>query len=334
MRIRLLNESETRALISPAQALAGCREAFAKLARSEVELPDVLTIEVKSRHGEVHAKGGYLHGAPRFSIKVATGFYDNPARGLPTTSGGVWVFSAETGFLEVMILDNGYLTELRTGAAGALAADLLARKSIGTAGVVGAGVQARYQLEALLLVRDPGRILVAARNPARADAYAREMTERLGRPIEAAPTIEALVRQSDLIITATPADRPIVRDEWVRPGTHITAMGSDIPHKRELEAALLGRAKVVVDRLSQCLTQGELHHAIAAGVLRAEDVYAELGEIAAGMKPGRTSESEITIADLTGVGVLDAAVANVVAEAAEREGIGRWIETDPSAGSA
>ena len=135
-----------------------------------------------------------------------------------------------------------------------------------------------------------------------------------------------LVRQSNLIITATPADSPIVMAEWVQPGTHITAMGSDIPHKRELEAALLGRAKVVVDRLSQCLTQGELHHAVDAGVLRATDVHAELGEIAAGLKPGRTSDTEITIADLTGVGVLDAAVANVVAEAAERQGVGRWIE--------
>jgi ectoine utilization protein EutC len=326
MRIRLLNETETRGLISPIQAIASCRDAFAKLARSEVELPDVLTIEVKEQRGEVHAKGGYLHGAPRFSIKVATGFYNNPSRGLPTTSGGVWVFSAITGHLELMILDNGYLTELRTGAAGAVAADLLAPRTIETAGVVGAGVQARYQLEAMLQVRNPARILVAARKAAQAETYAREMSERLGRSIEVAPSIEALVRQSNLIITATPADRPIVLADWVQPGTHITAMGSDIPHKRELEAALLGRAKVVVDRLSQCLTQGELHHAVDAGVITARDVHAELGEIAAGLKPGRTSETEITIADLTGIGVLDAAVANVVAEAAVREAVGRWID--------
>lgn len=326
MRIRLLNESETRELISPAQALASCREAFAQMARGQVEQPDVLTIEVKEHRGEVHAKGGYLHGAPRFSIKVATGFYNNPARGLPTTSGGVWVFSAATGHLETMILDNGYLTELRTGAAGAVAADLLARKAVGTAGVVGAGTQARYQLEALLLVRNPERILVAARQPAQAEACAREMTERLGRPVETAASIEALVRESDLIVTTTPADRPVVRADWVQPGSHVTAMGSDMPHKQELEAALLGRAKVVVDRLSQCLTQGELHHAVAAGVLQAEDVYGELGEIAAGMKPGRLSDTEITVADLTGVGVLDAAVANVVAEAADRQDAGRWIE--------
>lgn len=164
MPTRLLSESETRRLITPARAITACRDAYAQLAQGRVEQPDVLTIEVKEHQGEVHAKGGYLHGAPRFSIKVATGFYKNPARGLPTTSGAVWVFSAETGFLELMILDNGFLTELRTGAAGAVAADLLARKTIRTAGIVGAGSQARYQLEALLHVRDLGRILVASRN--------------------------------------------------------------------------------------------------------------------------------------------------------------------------
>lgn len=327
MPIRLLTETETRRLITPKQAITACRDAYAKLAQGRVEQPDVLTIEVKEHHGEVHAKGGYLHGTARFSIKVATGFYRNSARGLPTTSGAVWVFSAETGLLELMILDNGFLTELRTGAAGAVAADLLARKTIRTAGIVGAGGQARYQLEALLQVREPERILVASRTPSRAAEYAAEMSARIGRTIEVAPSIEALVRASDLIVTTTPADAPVIRSEWVQPGTHLTAMGADMPHKRELEAALLGRATVVVDRLSQCLTQGELHHAVAAGVLRAEDVYAELGEIAAGMKPGRTSEDQITIADQTGVGVLDAAVANLVAEAAVREEVGRWLES-------
>jgi ornithine cyclodeaminase len=326
MRVRLLDEAETRRLIDPAAAIDRCREAYALLASGRVEQPDVLTIEVKEHEGEIHAKGGYLHGSPRFSIKVATGFYRNPARGLPVTSGGVWIFSAVTGLLEVLVLDNGFLTELRTGAAGAVAADLLARKSIRTVGIVGSGGQARYQLDSLLRVRNPERILVRGRSEERSRAFVAEMSERLGRSIEVAPSIEALVRAADLIVTATPADQPIIRAEWVRPGTHITAMGADMPHKRELDPALLGRAKVVVDRLSQCLTQGELHHAVEAGVMTAADVYAELGQIAAGAKPGRTSEEEITIADQTGVGALDAAVANLVAERAEREEVGRWLE--------
>jgi ectoine utilization protein EutC len=326
MPIRVLNEAETRSLITPAEAIARCRDAYARLARGRVEQPDVLTIEVKEHKGEVHAKGGYLHGEPWFSIKVATGFYDNPALGLPVTSGAVWVFSARTGRLELILLDNGYLTELRTGAAGAVAADLLARPVVDTAGIVGAGGQARYQLEALLQVRTPRRILVAGRDGARTRAYAEEMSARIGRRVEVASTVEELVRSSDLIVTCTPADTPVIHDAWVRPGSHITAMGSDMPHKRELETGLLRRAKVVADRLSQCLTQGEVHHAVAEGVLRPEDVYAELGEIAAGLKPGRTSDSEITVADQTGVGALDAAVANLVAERATRSEVGRWLE--------
>ncbi|MEO8448922.1 MAG: NAD(P)-binding domain-containing protein [Gemmatimonadota bacterium] len=326
MKVRVLNEAETRKLIGPRAAIAECREAFAKLARGEVEQPDVLTIEIPEHHGEVHGKGGYLHGAPFFSIKVATGFYENPKRGLPVTSGAVWVFDATTGLLRVMILDNGFLTELRTGAAGAIAADLLARADAATVGIVGAGTQARYQLEALLEVRAPTRVLVWSRNPARAAEYAAEMTERFGRNVEPVARAEDLVAQSDIVVTTTPADEPVVQAAWVRPGTHITAMGSDMAHKRELEASLLGGATVVADRLKQCLTQGEIHHAVAAGVLRADQVHAELGDVAAGLKPGRRSAAEITIADLTGVGVLDAAVANYVAARAEIEDVGRWIE--------
>jgi ornithine cyclodeaminase len=326
MPIRLLDEAQTKSLIDPATAIARCRDAYAQTALGTVEQPDVLTIEVRAQHGEVHAKGGYLHGSPYFSIKVATGFYRNPERGLPVTSGAVWVFDATTGFLDTIIVDHGFLTELRTGAAGAVAADLLARPDVRTAGIIGSGGQARYQLEALLAVRRPARILVASRSAERAHGYAAEMTERLGVTITVAPSVEALVKESDLIVTTTPSDSPVVRSEWVQPGTHITAMGSDMPHKRELESGLLRRAKLVVDRLSQCLTQGELHHAVADGTMRPEEVYAEIGEIAAGRKPGRTNATEITIADQTGLGILDAAVAVVVAGRAKELGVGRWLE--------
>ncbi|MFN8580219.1 MAG: hypothetical protein U0163_04480 [Gemmatimonadaceae bacterium] len=256
MRIRLLNEAEARRLVTPSHAITSCRHAYTRLALGRVEQPQVITMHVKEHRGDVHAKGGFIHGDPRFSIKVATGFYDNAAAGLPVTSGAVWVFSATTGMLECIILDNGYLTELRTGASGAIAADLLARRDVHTVGIVGAGGQARYQLEALLQVRSPGRILVASRNVPKA-TYAAEMTDLLGRPVTVAESIEALVRESDLVVTTTTAERPVVRDAWVRPGTHVTAIGADMPHKQELESALLARSRVVVDLRDQCLTQGE-----------------------------------------------------------------------------
>jgi ornithine cyclodeaminase len=326
MRVRLLDQASTRRLIGPREAIAECRAAFAMLARGEVEQPDVLTIEVKAHRGEVHAKGAYLHGAPRFSIKVATGFYDNPARGLPVTSGAVWVFDATTGLLDTLILDQGYLTELRTGAAGAVAAELLARPDVETVGMIGAGAQARYQLEALLVVRHPIRLVVWSRSRRRAEDYAGEVGPRFGLVVQVVDSAREAVEPADLVVTATSATEPVVRADWVRPGTHLTAMGSDLPHKVELEPALLGRATVVADRLAQCVTQGEIHHAIGAGVLRADQVHAELGEIAAGLKPGRRSRDEITIADLTGVGALDAAVANYVVTRAGATGAGRWLE--------
>ncbi len=326
MRIRVLNEDETRALIDPAAAIRECRAAYASLGRGDVEQPDVITIRVREHHGDVHAKGGYIHGTRHFSIKVATGFADNPKRDLPANSGAVWVFDAETGVLKLMILDNGFLTELRTGAAGAIAADLLARPEVDTVGIIGAGVQARYQLEALLQVRTPRRVLVWSRDQARARAFAVEARDRWALSAEAASSPVEAVRSSDLVITCTSSSTPIVMADWVRPGTHITAMGADMPHKQELDPALLARATVVPDRLSQCLTQGEIHHAVAAGLFRADQAHAELGAICAGLAPGRTRDDEITIADQTGVGVLDAAMANYIATRIDDRPAGRWLD--------
>lgn len=321
--VRVLREDEIRRLIGPADALRAVRDAFARLARGQATLPGVIGLDIPEHEGEVHVKGAWLHGSRYYSIKEAAGFYGNARRGLPVSSGLVLVFDALTGFLTALLLDNGYLTELRTGAAGALAADLLARREVDTVGIVGSGGQARYQLEALLGVRRPRRVLVHGRSSERAAAYAREMTERFGLPVQAVGSMREAVEPADLVVTTTPSREPLVRAEWLWPGAHVTALGSDGPAKRELHpGALAPPRKVVADRLDQCLRLGEIHHAVAEGVLRAEQVHAELGEIAAGLKPGRTSDDEITIADLTGVGVQDAAVADFVTAAAVEAGLG------------
>lgn len=327
MQVRVLLEPEIRGLIGPAAALPAVRAAFAALARGEATLPGVIGFDVPAHRGEVHVKGAYLHGAPYYSIKEAAGFYANSERGLPVGSGLVLVFDATTGFLAAILFDNGYLTELRTGAAGALAADLLARRRVERVAVIGAGSQARFQVEALALVRRPGSVTVFGRTPARAAAYAREMQERMGLPVAVAASAREAVEGADVVITVTPSRAPIVRAEWLGPGAHVTAVGADGPDKQELEPEVLARAdKVVADRLDQCLRLGELHHAVEAGLLAAGDVWAELGEMAAGLKPGRESENEITVADLTGVGIQDAAVASVVVAEAVRRNVGRRIE--------
>ncbi len=326
MDVRILFEREIRRLIGPREALGAVREAFARLARGEATLPGVIGLDVPGHQGEVHVKGAHLHGSRFFSIKTAAGFYANVARGLPMASGHVMVFDAETGFLRAILFDNAYLTELRTGAAGALSADLLARREVDRVALLGYGSQSRYQLEALLLVRRPRRVVVWGPSETRATAAAREMEDRFGLPVSAVPTGREAAEGSDVIVTTTPSHEPILRAEWVEPGTHVTAVGSDGPDKQELDPALLSRAdKVVADRLEQCLRLGEIHHAVATGALTPAAVYGELGELAAGLKAGRASEDEITIADLTGVGIQDAAVADVVVALALERGLGETL---------
>jgi len=327
VEIRLLLEPEIRSLLGPKEAFEAVREAFVKLARGEVVLPGILGIDIPETRTEAHVKGAFLRGAPYFSVKAASGSYDNPTRGLPVSGGLVMVFDSTTGLPRAILFDNGYLTDVRTGAAGALAADLLAKKEVDRVGIIGVGTQARYQMAALLGVRRPRTVLAYGRSTVKAAAYAREVEARHGVRVTVAPTMEKAVRGSDIVMTVTPSTQPLVQADWVQDGTHITAVGSDGPNKQELDIRVLQKAdKIVADHLEQCLQFGEIHHAVEAGVLRKEEVYGELGEIAAGMKPGRESDDEITIADLTGVGVQDTAVANRVVEEAMRRGLGRILE--------
>jgi ornithine cyclodeaminase len=327
VQVRVLAESEIRDVIGPPEALRVVRAAFVALHRGEASLPGVIGF-VLPNGGEVHVKAAYLHGAPFFCVKEAGGFPCARAQSLPTNSGMMQAFDAETGRLRGLLFDNGYLTDLRTGAAGALSADVLARRGVVQAGIVGTGVQARYQLEALLSVRQPGRVLVWGRSEEKARAFASEVSGRYKwLPIEAVGNVYQAVEGSEVLVTVTGATEPLVREDWVMQGTHITAVGSDGPDKCELMGQVLAKAdKVVADRLDQCLALGEIHHAVNGGFMTAADVYGELGALLAGAKRGRERDDEITVADLTGVGVQDAAVAGFVMEEAERRDLGRMIE--------
>ncbi|MBF6619916.1 MAG: ornithine cyclodeaminase family protein [Patulibacter sp.] len=322
--VLVVRERELRDLVGPADALPVVHDAFVRLGRGEVEQPDVLSLELPAHRGEVHAKGAYVHGAPTFAIKVASGFYDNPARGLPVSAGAVWVFDARTGALRAMLLDNGFLTELRTGAAGALSVRLMARQPVRTVAVVGTGGQARHQLRALATVCAPTHVRIWGRRAEAAARCARELSDELGLRVEAVASLADGVGGADVVVTTTPSRTPLVRAEWVSPGTHVVAVGSDLPGKVELDPALLGRATVVADRLAQCREQGEIAAALAAGTIVAADVV-ELGAIAAGDAPGRRTEDEITVADFTGVGVLDTAIAGLAVDRARAAGVGEQL---------
>lgn len=317
----VLDEKTIRGLIDPMQALEAVRHAFVLSARGQATLPPPMGFEVGPEQGEVHVKAGYLHGRQHYSIKIASGFYGNSRRGLPTCNGMVNVFDASTGELRAVLLDNGYLTQLRTGSAGALAADLMARPDARHVAIIGCGAQARFQLEALRLVRSIEHVSVYARRASSAKEYVTEVRERWDLEGDVADSVEQALDGADIVVTTTPAREAILQAQWLRPGMHITAMGSDGPGKRELAPQVLKRAdRIVADRREQCLSNGELQQLGAVG-LDATAIHADLGELAAGLKAGRGHQDEITLADLTGVGIQDAAVADYVVTQALRHGL-------------
>jgi ornithine cyclodeaminase len=308
--IPIIDEATLREVITPQRAVDVIREAFRADGEGRTRVPAVINLDVPAARGEFHIKTAYIEDVPHIAVKVASGFYDNPARGLPSGSGLMALFDASTGLPCGVLLDNGFLTDIRTAAAGALAADLLARPFINTVGVFGSGVQARHQIRCLRTVRTFGRVVAWSPTRDHLTRYCDDLREE-GLEAEAADSPEAVCRHADVLITATLARQPLVRADWLKEGMHITALGSDSPGKQELEPECLDRADlVVVDRFAQCAAFGELKHALDAALLTRNDVHAELGALAAGRKPGRTTDREITIADLTGVGFQDTAIAS------------------------
>lgn len=296
--------------------------AFAALHQGGVVMPPILSMALPAVNGEVDVKTAWIPGFDGFAIKVSPGFFDNPKRGLPSLNGLMILFSATTGLVEALFLDNGYLTDVRTAAAGAVAARHMAPAVVDTAGVLGTGVQARLQLQAAHLVRPFRRALVWGRDPARAAAAAADLAQALG--IEARPEQDParLVAMSQLVVTTTPSRAPILRADWLHPGLHVTAMGSDQSEKNELDPAVLGRADLYVcDRVSQAEALGELRSALAAGTWT-RGTPPELGAIVAGAVPGRPFPDAITVADLTGTGAQDTAIATHALAAARALGVG------------
>jgi ornithine cyclodeaminase len=322
MAIPSIDEQALRACVSPADAIMAVRAAFRADGEGRTSVPAVINLTIPGTNGEFHVKTAWVEGVPVVAVKVASGFYDNPARGLPTGSGLMALFDAQTGMPVALLFDNGFLTDIRTGAAGAVAAECLARREITTVGMIGSGVQARHQVRCLKEVRHFKRLLAWSPDGIGLESYCAEMRAALGITATVATGAAEVCREADVLITATPAREPVVRAEWLKPGLHITALGSDTPGKQELEAECLRRADlVVVDRLSQCARFGELSHALRLGLLQESDVWAQLGEIVAGKKPGRTSDHQITICDLTGVGFQDTAIAALAWERVHAKGL-------------
>jgi len=327
MSITILTEADIRKCVGLDQeAFSAVASGFTALAEGRVTLPPVVRIDVPEHKGEVDIKTAYVRGFESFAVKIAAGFFENHQLGLPTGSGMMVIVSATTGRAEAVLLDNGFLTDLRTGIAGGLAARYLALEKVDTAGVIGSGGQARFQMMALKQIRDFRRLMVYGIIPDEVDRYAKEMAPILGAEIVKAPDVETVVRQSDVVATCTPAKEPYLRAEWLHPGLHITAMGTDSGDKQELFAAALSRADLLVcDSKAQSFRLGEFHNGLEAGIITEASPIVELGDLTSGRTLGRQSDDQITICDLTGVGVQDTAIALLTCRKAKERNLGLQI---------
>lgn len=325
--IRVLTEADLRSAVGIGHDELDAVEAVYPLISQGVgSMPPIMRIDVPENNGEIDIKSAYLPGYSGIAVKVSAGFFDNPAKGLPSLGGLMIVFDSATGVPQSALFDNGYLTDVRTGLAGAVAARHLAREDASIAAVFGAGAQARYQLEALMLVRPIEVVHVWARRLEKAEELATEMTGRLGVPVVAAPTPESAVSGSDVLITTTPATEPIVTTSMLHPGLHITAVGSDAETKREIASDVLAAAdQFVCDSVAQSSRLGELRAAVAAGFDSGQAV--ELGAVIGGDVPGRRGDDDITVCDLTGTGAQDTAIASLAVERCDESGAGVVIET-------
>lgn len=308
--IPIITLDAIQASMSKSDILNAVKDALIAHSKGKIVSPPPGQLLFDAPKGDCHIKYGYLIGGETYVVKVASGFYDNPKQGLPVNNGIMMVFSAKTGAPVCVLDDKGWLTNIRTAAAGALAAQAGAPKQISSLGIIGAGEQAELQARWSCELLDINTVNVYARSSSRVKAYA-DRLEQHGINVTISPDIPTLLKNCNLVITTTPSNNALVQANDVQPGTHIVAMGTDSPGKQELDAALFQRATVImVDDHDQCVHHGDYGHAVRAGLVP-ENSGVALGTILAGEKPGRLSEEDITIADLTGIAAEDLAVAGL-----------------------
>ncbi len=312
--MRIIGLEEIKRVLPTLDLMSAAEAGFVAYSAGQAVVPPVGELLFTDPPGDVHIKYGYLKGDNYYVVKIASGFYRNPEIQLPSSNGLMLLFSQKTGELLAVLLDEGYLTDVRTAVAGAIAAKFLAPRRIDRIGIFGTGVQARMQLRYLLPVTDCRQVLVWGRHVEHLNRYRADMGAE-GFSIATTTDAGEVAATCNLIVTATVSRSPLIWEQQIRAGTHITAVGADTVYKQELDAALLQRAEVLVaDSISQCCERGEIAHAIRTELIRPERPI-ELGQVIAGSQPGRTSDGQITIADLTGVAVQDIQIAKMVFEA-------------------
>ncbi|MBC8346237.1 MAG: ornithine cyclodeaminase family protein [Candidatus Marinimicrobia bacterium] len=307
--MRIINLDEIKSVLPKVDLMKEIEAGFIAYSNGEVVVPPVGELQFDSPPGDVHIKYGYIKNDDVYVIKIASGFPQNVDRGLPNGNGMMLVFNQKTGKPIAILKDEAYLTDVRTAVAGAICAKYLAPKTVNNIGIVGTGLQAKMQLNYLSEIVDCKKVIVWGRSEASFLKYQSEM-KKSAFEINTTTNINDVFNHCQLIVTCTSSEIPLL--DRVNPGTHITAMGSDTLTKQEVDSSILSEADLVVaDSKSQCDVRGEIHQALQSKDILMEDVL-ELGDIISGKEKGRTSDTQITIADLTGVAVQDIQIAKAV----------------------
>ena len=323
----LLSRDDVASVLTMPDCIAAVETAFAALARGQADMPQRAVIKVPDHHGLFLGMPAYLGGDQEcLGLKLVTVYPDNPAKhDLPTTLGTLMLCDPATGAVSA-IMDAGYLTAVRTGAASGVATKFLARRDASVCTVFGAGVQARKQLEAVHHVRPLRQAFVLDTVPEARNRFAVEMSQELEIPVEAVDNAEAAVRSSDIIVTASSSPTPVLDGSWLKPGTHINNIGSHAPTTRELDTATVARSYFVADlREANLAEAGDILIPIEEGAVTADHIKANLGEIVIGEKPGRTDDQQITVFKSCGLAVQDVSTALAVVAAARARGVGTEV---------
>ncbi|RLF12240.1 MAG: alanine dehydrogenase [Thermoprotei archaeon] len=328
MKTLLVRGEELKGLLMINEVIERVEEAFRLKALGKVQMPAKIYLFYSKYGGDLRCMPSYIEDLEVSTVKVVNSHPKNVEKGLRTVMSTVILVDPETGF-PLAIMDGGHITDLRTGAAGGVAAKYLARKDSKVIGMIGAGRQARTQLAALTTIYgklEAVRVYDISRE--RAQSFVEEMGKLYSgvANFKAVDSAEEAVKGADIVVTATPSRQPIVKDEWVGPGTHFNCIGADAPGKEELDPMILKRAKIVVDDMEQAIHSGEVNVPLSKGLLSEKDIHAEIGEVVAGLKPGRESESEITVFCSTGLAVQDAVTAKLAYEKAKEKGLGLYME--------
>ena len=323
MNTLLLNKEEVFSILTMDDAIEAVRAAYRSFSQHKVIQPPYMALPLPAPRGEIDFKAGYDGGSDRLSIKSSAGaFAENPTKyNLPAGINLVTLYDGLTGAI-LCIMDGTYITGYRTGAAGAISSELMARKDAKIVTSIGTGNHARMQLRALSRLKKIEAVHAWDAFPASAEKFMTDIEAELGIPVIIEPTKQAAVEKADILITTTRGKGSIVEAAWIKPGTHIVAVGTDCKGKQELDPEIFRHARIVNDSIEQCIDKGETQHPIAQGIITRNDIYAEIGELVLGQKPGRVNDNEITIFDTTGMAIQDLCTANFIYEKALEQGKG------------